>query len=100
MLEPQQHPDLAEIGHVLQGRLDHVLEAEQEAAAVLARRMSTIRDRLLDAEDAQASLRVITTGGHVAEGRLRAVGCDHLELTMNGDTTVVALDCVEIASWE
>ena len=43
-------------------------------------RMSTLRDRLLDAEDAELTIRIWAQGGHLCEGTPLAVGQDHVEL--------------------
>lgn len=80
------HPDLAELGRKLQDRFDRVAEAEQEAAAVLARRGGTLRDRLLDAEDAQMTITVTTRTGHGYRGRLEVVAFDHLEIHLEIQT--------------
>lgn len=42
-------------------------------------RMATLRDRLLDAEDAGQSIRIWVRGGHLCEGVPAAVGQDHVE---------------------
>ena len=75
----------------MQRRLDRVLEAEQEAAAVLARRSATLRDRLLEAEDAGEMIHVRTAGGLSACGRLRTVATDHIELHLGPSITLVSL---------
>jgi hypothetical protein len=89
--EIPDHPDLIDIGRRLQSRFDRVLETEHEAAAVLARRTATIRDRLLDAEDAESMVTVHCIGGHRVAGRVVAVAQDHIELA--GDRhTIVAME--------
>lgn len=85
------HPDLMDLGSSLQRRLDRVLEAEQEAAAVLARRSATLRDRLLEAEDAGEVIQVRTASGLSACGRLMTVATDHIELHLGPSIALVSL---------
>jgi Flp pilus assembly CpaE family ATPase len=92
------HPDLIDVGRRLQRRLDMVLEAEQQAAAVLARRMSTIRDRLLDAEDAGSHVTIVGATGGRYSGTLAAVGADHVELRSGLDVMLVMLDAIVAVS--
>lgn len=80
----------------MQRRLDRILEAEQEAAAVLARRALTIRDRLLDAEDAEATVVVTTRSGVRATGRVATVATDHLELVDEAGTRLIAIEQLEL----
>ena len=72
------HPDLADLSQRLQRRLDAVLEAEHRAAAVAARRTSTLRDRLLEVEDRATAVVVWTVGDGqflpVAPMRVHATG--------------------------
>ncbi len=79
MFDEMFHPDLVETGRVLSHRLDQILEAEQQAAAIAARRLSTLRDRLLDAEDRGVVVAVHTKDGRPAEGA-PAVALDHIEV--------------------
>ena len=83
MTDPREHPDLAEFENLAQRRFDAALEYKQEAAMLQIRRMATLRDRLLDEEDAAHSIRIWVRGGHLCEGIPSAVGRDHVEL---GDT--------------
>lgn len=83
-----QHPDLVEMGRRLRARLDAVLEAEQQAAAVAARRAATVRDRLLDTEDAGHPALVWLIGGRRITGHL-VVGMDHVEVIGAGGSTLV-----------
>ncbi len=62
-MDPLRHPDLIEISRRLRLQLSQVLEAEQEAAAITLRRRSTIRDRLLDAEDRNESVLITCVDG-------------------------------------
>jgi hypothetical protein len=71
-----------------------VLEAEQEAAAVLARRLSTMRDRLLEAEDAGTFVTVVSAIGGRHSGRLESVASDHIELRSGHDAVFVMLDAI------
>ncbi len=77
--EPE-HPDLADFGRLARLRFDEGLEYEQEAAMLQIRRMATFRDRLLDAEDADLTIRVWVRGGHLCEGTPSTVGQEHVKL--------------------
>ncbi len=77
--EPE-HPDLADFERLARQRFDEALEYEQEAAMLQIQRMATFRDRLLDAEDAERTIRLWVRGGHLCEGAPSAVGQDHVEL--------------------
>lgn len=85
-MDPLRHPDLIEISRRLRLQLSQVLEAEQEAAATTLRRRSTIRDRLLDAEDRAETIRVTCTRGVDRTGTVAAVGVDHVML-ITGETS-------------
>lgn len=78
--QESQHPDLAEFQELVNRRFQDALEYEQEAAFLQIRRMATLRDRLLDAEDAEQAVRIWVRGGHLCEGIPTAVGQDHVEL--------------------
>lgn len=85
------HPDLRALGRRLRVEMDETLRAEQYAARVSAQRRSTIRDRLLLAEDRAESLIVDATGGRSAEGVVLAVGADHVVLGGGGAQSWIAL---------
>jgi hypothetical protein len=95
---PDDHPDLRDIGDALQHRLDRILEAEQAAAAVLARRATALRDRLLDVEGDAGALTVFMRNGPSVAGSLHAVCADHIEIRTPDRTVLVLFD--EIASVE
>ena len=90
-MDPLRHPDLIEISRRLRLQLAQVLEAEQEAAAITLRRRSTLRDRLLDAEDRGEIVRITCIDGAVRTGPVGAVGIDHVVLEAKGAATYVAL---------
>lgn len=94
MTSPADHPDLADIGRRLQRRLDRVLETEQEAARVIARRSALLRDRLIDAEDAQVGVRIGLRTGHEAQGAVATVAVDHVELHGPRGATLIPFDQV------
>lgn len=75
-----EHPDLANFGKVAQQLFDEALECEHEAALLQIRRLGTLRDRLLDAEDAGSTVKIWVRGGHFCEGVPSVVGQDHVEL--------------------
>ncbi len=79
MFDDLPHPDLAEMERILTDRLERVLEVEQEAAAIAARRLSTLRDRLLDVEDREGLAVIHTKDGAQVAGTL-GVGLDHVEV--------------------
>ena len=90
-MDPLRHPDLIEISRHLRRQQAQVLEAEQEAAAITLRRRTTIRDRLLDAEDRSETTRVTSVDGATRTGRVVAVGMDHVVLETKSVTICVAL---------
>ena len=99
-MDPLRHPDLIDISRRLRLQLSQVLEAEQEAAAITLRRRSTIRDRLLDAEDRAEVVRAACTDGVGRTGEVAAVGIDHVVLNMDGTSAYVAIShiiAVEVA---
>ncbi len=71
------HPDLRALGRRLQLEMDETLRAEQYAARVSAQRRSTLRDRLLIAEDRGESLIVEAVNGTTISGTIVAMGADH-----------------------
>jgi hypothetical protein len=101
MMDPLRHPDLIEISRRLRLQLAQVLEAEQEAAAITMQRRSTIRDRLLDAEDRGEAVRITCTDGTTRTGMVGAVGIDHVVLEMSGSAVYVGLPhilAIEVAT--
>lgn len=98
MTDSLDHPDLNDIGRTLQRRFDRILESEQEAAEVLARRTAGIRDRLIDAEDRCGFVTVTTVSGAVASGVVAAVAADHVELRLDRVSTLVAFDQIAMVA--
>jgi len=90
-MDPLRHPDLIEISRRLRLQMAQVLEAEQEAAAITLRRRSTIRDRLLDAEDRGETVRIACVDGAPRTGRVSAVGIDHVVLESSGGWACIAI---------
>jgi hypothetical protein len=74
------HPDLIDLDRRLGSRLERILAAEHEAAATIARRSTTLHERLIELEDQEASVRVSCDGGIERTGRLVVVGAEHIEL--------------------
>ncbi len=74
------HPDLEKFGKLAGQMFDDALQYEQEAALLQIRRMGTLRDRLIDAEDAHLTVKIWVKGGHLCEGVPSVVGQDHVEL--------------------
>lgn len=89
-----EHPDLVEISRVLQRRFDAVLDAEQAAAASLARRSTSIHDRMLEAESRRAQVIVGTLDGVSQAGRLATAAFDHIELANESGIVVVPTDAI------
>ncbi len=89
---PFDHPDLIEIGTRLQRRYEAVLDAEREAAATCARRVATLRDRFLEAEDAGAVLTIRTSEGSAITGVVTRVAADHVEV--GRPPTAVRIDAI------
>jgi len=89
---PDSHPDLRELGRRLRLELDETLRAEQYAARVAARRRSTLRDRLLLAEDRGERAYLALADGRDVTGHISAVGADHVVITQAGQGTWVALN--------
>ena len=91
MTTPFDHPDLQAMETRLQDRLDRILAAEQEAARVVARRGATLRDRLLDAEDAGQTATVRLRSGDLISGIVAVVAVDHIELHHGRVSILVSL---------
>ena len=86
-----RHPDLAALGKRLRTELDETLRAEQHAARVSAQRRSSLRDRVLLAEDRAERLELQLTGGTSIAGLILAVGADHTIVAAAGMKHWVAL---------
>ena len=94
-MDPLQHPDLIDVGRRLRDRLEGTLDAELEAARSAAARRRTLRDILIEAEDAGRVVLTTTSDGSIHGGRVRSVGADHVILARrHGATTVVAFDAL------
>jgi len=92
--EPAHHPDLAELGRSLRARMDRTLDAEMSAARAAARRRRTMRDRLLDAEDASMSVTIRIVDGSMHRGTIEAVGVDHLDLRCIDGSRTIAVSAI------
>lgn len=90
-LDPLRHPDVVEVSRKLRRQLEQVLDAEQRAAAVVARRSRTLRDRLLDAEDRGELVVVHCNGGRSWSGRVIAVGADHVVVAQRATDRFILL---------
>ncbi|MDH3518530.1 MAG: hypothetical protein OEM66_06355, partial [Acidimicrobiia bacterium] len=88
------HPDLVELSHLLQRRLDAVLDAEQSAAAALARRSASVFDRLMDAESQLADVAVGTIDGTTTHGQMVVAAFDHIEVATGTGMAVVPIDAI------
>ena len=88
------HPDLRALGRRLRVEMDETLRAEQHAARISAQRRSTIRDRLLLAEDRDERLNIEVLGGSDIHGRVLAVGADHVVVGRDGKQCWIALQHV------
>lgn len=96
-MDPFQHPDLASLGRRLQAQLDDVLEAEQYAAFVSARRRRTFRDQLIEWEDRE-SVVIAVTAAQRYKGRIASVGVDHV--VIDGDATSVTVQFEQLIAVE
>lgn len=76
-MDPLDHPDLHLLGQRLERQLEDILSAEQHAARVSAQRRTSLRDRLVRAEDMCLEV-AITTPSFSVEGVVSAVGTDHV----------------------
>jgi hypothetical protein len=92
--DPLRHPDLVEVAHRLRRHLELVLDAERAAAALAARRTVTIRDRLIEAEDAGRRVLLVCCDGGQRVGRVCGVGLDVVILAGPGREQSVALQHV------
>ena len=90
-MDPFQHPDLERLGMRLQQQLDEVLEAEQYAAYISARRRRTMRDQLIEWEDREQRVVAITASNRY-RGCLDAVGADYVVVALDGGTVAIPLD--------
>lgn len=91
------HPDLVELDERLLARIEAVLEAEQQAAAVMARRSATMRDRLIEAEDRGATVTLHTISGSHS-GLMETVAADHVEIATDTGSTLIPYDLVMAVS--
>lgn len=94
----EEHPDLIEVSARLQSRFDAVLDAEREAAAVVARRSAHLRDRLLAIEDLDSDVTVWTINGTRFDGTRLRVGLDHIEIAATGNI-LIPIDSIEAVVW-
>lgn len=85
------HPDLRALSRRLRMEMDETLRAEQHAARISAQRRSTLRDRLLLAEDRNERLAIEVVGGTELSGSVIAVGADHVVIGRKGEQWWVAL---------
>lgn len=90
------HPDLRALSRRLRTEMDDTLRAEQHAARVAAQRRSTIRDRLVRAEDRHESLQINVVGGAEIRGKVIAVGADHVVIGRDELECWVALQHVVV----
>lgn len=72
------HPDLRALSRRMRIEMDETLRAEQHAARISAQRRSTLRDRLLLAEDRAEALHIDVRDGAEIWGTVIAVGADHV----------------------
>jgi hypothetical protein len=98
MPDALDHPDLNDIGRTLQRRFDRILETEQEAAEIMARRSTTLRERLIDIEDRAGFVTVTTTFGAAVSGVVRAVATDHVEVCQDRTSTLVTFDQISMVA--
>lgn len=80
MVDPLRHPDLEGVGRKLRRQLHETLDAEQAAAREAALRRRGLRERLLEAADRGEHATVSSTDGELHQGRVVAVGVDHVVL--------------------
>ncbi len=83
-----EHPDLVELDRHIRSQLDRVLRAEQEAAELIVRRAATIRDRMIDLEEAAETVAVVHALGETV-GVIDAVGADHIELLTASGSLII-----------
>lgn len=95
-MDPLRHPDLIEITRKLRIQYEQILQAEQDAAALMRRRHQTLRDRLIEAEDRDERVRITTTSGLTVEGIPTAIGLDYMLIC----DTAVSLFHIEQAAFE
>jgi len=79
-VDPLYHPDLVVLDHRLTARFAAVSAAEHEAAVIAHRRTTTLRDRLLEAEDRLESATVYLSDGSRRQGKVMSVGLDHVAI--------------------
>ncbi len=87
MFDMINNPDLLKIDETIQTRLDTILEAEQQAAAVAARRGNLLRDRLIELEDCESSAEVVTRNGR-ARGLL-SIAADHIAIESESGISLI-----------
>ena len=91
-MDPLDHPDMHQLGERLGAQFEDILAAEQYAARIAAQRRTTMRDRLVRAEDMGLPI-TLTTAHGVYKGAVAAVGTDHIVVD-DSRRTVVALKYV------
>lgn len=94
-MDPLRHPDLVEVTHRLRARYEQIVQAEQDAAAVMRQRRLTLRDLLIEAADRGDHVRLTTAGGKSVEGTPEVVGLDHVAV----GTSTVAIFHIAIAEF-
>ncbi|MFQ5967148.1 MAG: hypothetical protein ACE5MI_06005 [Acidimicrobiia bacterium] len=87
--DPLDHPDLTQLARRMREQLEEVLAAEQAAAAAMARRQLTLRDRLCDLEDLAAEVTVRWASGRTVRGVVSSVGLDYFEIRGQGERVLV-----------
>lgn len=60
---------------------------------------TSLRDRLLEAEQLRTTIQIDTAGGHGLDGVVRDVGIDHVTLETAAGTTDVALFHIVAIRW-
>jgi hypothetical protein len=88
------HPDLIEMDRHIRIQLDRVLRAEQEAAAVTRRRAATMRDRLIDLEEACQPV-VVRHRDQDSAGVVESVGADHIDLLTASGVVIIPLSSID-----
>lgn len=99
MIEPFDHPDLRDVGRLLRRQFDAVTEAEQHATDILIRRTTTLRDRMIEAEDRGSDVEIELIGGSRYRGRVLAASVDHIEIAGHDHTTLVPIEAIIAISY-
>ena len=99
-MDALRHPDLVALGHRLRRSFDRAAAAELEVARIAHARTRTLRDLLVEWEDAGHRIGVSTRSADHESGAIDAVGTDHLALRVGNRIVVLPLHAITSIEFE